>query len=189
MVSFDVVSLFTNVPLNEVIDLACDYVYGNDDEKPEYERKHFRKLLLYATSGEFLYRDRLFKQVDGVAMGSPLGPTLANLFMAHLEERWVEQACSPVTYFRYVDDIFCIFDNDKAHHNDFLEFLNSQHPNLSFTCEIGPKSLPFLDVMVDVDSGALTLGVFRKTTYTGLVMNFFSCCPMAWKKGLIIVIL
>ena len=107
-VSFDVVSLFTNVPLTETIELACNYVYSSRNP-PAFDRKHFKKLLNYATSGEFIYGDKLYKQVDGVAMGSPLGPTLANLFMANLEKEWTLAPNAPTVYFRYVDDIFFVF--------------------------------------------------------------------------------
>ena len=91
MVSFDVVRLFTNVPLDEAIDLACSYVYGDSScYNPAYDRRHFRKLLEFVTSDEFLYREKLYKQIDSVAMGSPLGPTLAYLFLAHLEQEFIE---------------------------------------------------------------------------------------------------
>ena len=111
-VSFDVVSLFTNVPLNEVIDICCDLVYDNDSPtKPGYSKKHFKRLLQFATGGEFMYNDQLYKQVDGVAMGSPLAPTLANLFMSHLESSWLSSNDTnvPLCYYRYVDDIFLHF--------------------------------------------------------------------------------
>ena len=188
LVSFDVASLFTNVPLKEVIELACSYVYSDSSmSKPPFQQKHFRKLLSFATSGEFLYKDKLYKQVDGVAMGSPLGPTLANLFLGHLEKNWVQSAGvnAPCLYCRYVDDIFCVFDAARQNPDDFLTFLNEQHDNLTFTCETGPRTLPFLDVKVDVDDGLPVFSVFRKTSYTGLILNFSAFCPLAWKISLI----
>ena len=57
--------------------------------KPHFDRKHFRKLLSLATSGEVLYKEQLYRQVDGVAMGSSLGPIPANLFLALLENEWL----------------------------------------------------------------------------------------------------
>lgn len=190
MVSFDIVSLFTNVPLTEVIDLCCDYVYSNmSTTTPGFEKKHFRKLLYFATSGEFLYKDRLFKQIDGVSMGSPLGPTFANLFLAHLEKNWQNTPNSPVSYCRYVDDICCVFDNSVQDHVSFLRFLNEQHPNLRFTSEIGPRSLSFLDVNIDVQNGKPIFSIFRKETYTGLLLNFHAFCPFTWKRSLILCFL
>jgi hypothetical protein len=86
-VSFDVCSLFTNVPLDETIKLIADKVYSESSKcVPPFPKKIFTKLLNFATSGMFLYKDGLYRQVDGVAMGSPLGPSLANFFLGHLEE-------------------------------------------------------------------------------------------------------
>ena len=89
LVSFDVSSLFTNVPLDETIGLIADCVYGPSSKKvPPFPKKWFTKLLQFATSGMFLYNNKLYKQVDGVAMGSPLGPSLANFFLGHLEDKF-----------------------------------------------------------------------------------------------------
>ena len=185
LVSYDVESLFTNVPLSEVIDIACDYVYAHDSpSKPSFERKHFKKLLQIATSGEFLYRDKLFKQIDGVAMGSPLGPTLANLFLANMESTWVASASAPVCYFRYVDDIFALFRNENDCSSEFLQYLNSRHNNLRFTMEIGPSSLPFLDTLIDISNTDIRIGVYRKPTHTDMLMNYSSYSPTQWKYGL-----
>ena len=122
LVTYDVESLFTNVPLKEVIKLACDYVYSSND-KPSYGKEHFQKLLEYATASLFLYKDKVCKQMDGVAMGSPLAPTLANLFMAHHEKDWMNESFSPKMYYRYVDDIFCIFKSTGDDHKKFKDFL------------------------------------------------------------------
>ena len=65
-----------------------------------------------ATQGMFLYNNKLYKQIDGVAMGSPLGCTLANFFLGHLETVIFKQPSSthPKMYLRYVDDVFAVFD-------------------------------------------------------------------------------
>lgn len=183
LVSFDVESLFTNIPLREVIDLACEKVYGAESIPP-FEKRHFKKLLEYATAGEFLYKDRLFRQIDGVAMGSPLAPTLANLFMAQLESQWHSERFSPQYYYRYVDDVFCVFQND-ADVDCFLNFLNCQHTNLNFTVEKGTNRLAFLDTLIQVEDDDVKSTVYRKPTYTGLMLNFHAYCPMQWKRGLI----
>ena len=78
----------------------------------------------------------MYDQIYGVAMGSPLAPVLANLFLGHYENTWLNnyQGPSVQSYRRYVDDTFCLF-NDT--HNALLvfDFLNSQHPNVKFTME------------------------------------------------------
>ena len=100
--SFDVKSLFTNIPLNETIDiiieelfpdpeipLVCSF-FGDDsfDRSTPLLVEDFRTLLELATlDNYFLFNGSIYNQVDGVAMGSPLGPTLANAFMCHMERK------------------------------------------------------------------------------------------------------
>ena len=75
MVSFDVVSLFTNIPLKEPIEIIENRVYSV-----------YTKLLHIASEGMFIFNDKLYCQTDGVAMGSPLGPSFANFFLGHIGE-------------------------------------------------------------------------------------------------------
>ena len=114
MVSFDVVSLFTNVPLSETIELIADRIYTEDNpNSTPFSRDVFKKLMFMATLGIFMFNDRLYKQIDGVAMSSLLGPTLANFFLGQLEEQIFAQNSSaePKLYLRYVDDVYAIFDD------------------------------------------------------------------------------
>ena len=119
-------------------------------------------------------------------MGSPLGPTLANLFMGYNEQKWLESDHGRLVNFyrRYMDDIFCLFENEHQTLT-FLEFVNSQHPNLNFTIEKEHmKQLPFLDVL-STRSHRLITSVYRKGTFTGLLQNYNSFVPFTYKKGLI----
>ena len=92
MASFDVSSLFTNIPLDEIIDLCADLIIDEND-KLQYrdcslDRTQFCKLLGFADKeNHFVFNGQLFDQIDGVAMGSPLGSSIANIFMSHLEKR------------------------------------------------------------------------------------------------------
>ena len=86
MVSFDVESLFTNIPLEECIDLAVNYISeGNPDIK--LNKSELRSLFTTATAQtRFIFNGSFNDQINGVAMGSPLAPVLANLFMGHHEK-------------------------------------------------------------------------------------------------------
>ena len=147
MISFDVISLFTNVPLIETIDIISDYVYKSKS-KPAFSKLVFKELLNIATSGIFMYNGRLYRQVDGVTMGSPLGPTISNFCLAHLENELLSVSkFKPELYLRYVDDIFCVF-RDQSTYENFFQQLSELHSSLKFTFEIGPKILPFLDAKI-----------------------------------------
>ncbi len=118
-------------------------------------------------------------------MGSPLGPTLANWFLGDIEELIFKDSkpLYPKFYTRYVDDVFAIFSNI----NDvtrFLNLLNSQHGNLEFTVEYAKETLPFLDVEVKLGNKIETW-LYRKSTNTGVLLNYNSMAPLSWKSGLI----
>ena len=83
-----------------------------------------------------LWCERFYNQIDGVAMGSPLAPVLANIFMGFYESKWLNEynLNNPKFYLRYVDDILAAFDKEQDSLN-FLNFLNKRHPNIKFTIE------------------------------------------------------
>ena len=185
MASFDVESLFTNVPLKETIKLIIDSLYSNDLDTKGLDKKKLGKLLDLATSGSaFLYKDTLYSQIDGVAMGSPLGSVFANAFMCNFETLALDECPNnfkPLYYRRYVDDSFLIF-KEYNHIEQFLNYLNSLHPNIKFTCEYETDDkLPFLDTTVIKDNNRFSTDVYRKPTFTGLGLNYLSFSPRLYK--------
>ena len=195
MASLDVDSLFTNIPLDETIGICCDLLYSNADIVDGLSREEFKELLTIATKESFILFDgKYFQQIDGVAMGSPLGPTLANIFLGHNETKWLDNCppeFKPVYYRRYVDDIFLRFDNIQCLHS-FQQYMNMQHQNMNFTSELEENdSLAFLDVYVSrvVGSGRLITSVYRKPTFSGVYTNYDSFIPTAYKSGLVYILL
>ena len=90
MVSFDVESLFTNIPLDECIDLAVHYI-KEENTDIKLSATELKTLLRFATAQtHFLFKGSFYDQVEGVSMGSPLASVLASLFMGHNETDWIE---------------------------------------------------------------------------------------------------
>ena len=90
MVSFYVASLFTNIPLKESIDLAVSCI-TEGNAKLNFAKAELLKMFSIATSqAHFLFNGKVFDQIDGVAMGSPLAPVLANLFLGRHENMWLK---------------------------------------------------------------------------------------------------
>ena len=86
MTSLDVDSLFTNIPLNESIDICVDNLYNDNENPPNIPKHDFRNLLNIAPRESFFtFNDKYYKQVDDAAVGSPLGPALANIFTCSFE--------------------------------------------------------------------------------------------------------
>ena len=187
LISFDVVSLFTNVPLQETIDIITKYVYADSNKRqPPFSQLIFKRMLKCATQGIFAYNGRLYKQIDGVIMGSPLGPTLANFFLGHMEKQLCanHDLLKPNLYVRFIDDIFSVFPANQDY-RPFLNALNNYHPNIKFTVEIGGDRLCFLDTTVSIEDGKFETWVYRKPSNTGVVLNYSAICPKQWKIGLV----
>ena len=182
MASYDVKSLFTNVPLDEVINICADTLYKLD--KSSISKKNFIKLLKFSTSGvHFIFNSQVYSQHNGIAMGSPLGPTLSNIFMGFIEKKVISKY--KVTYFRYVDDCFVLGEDEKDIDELFC-VLNKAHSSIKFTLEKeNNNELPFLDVLVKRHNHKFLTTVFRKETFTGSYLNFHSFCSMKRKTNLI----
>ena len=187
MCYFDISSLFTNVPLEKTINICADALYCDDsDAQPFISKAVFIELMKSATSGvEFSFNDIMYKQTDGVAMGSPLGPALANIFVGFYEEKFFSQISEPSTYFRYVDDTFAIFRNEKESKN-FFNQLSCLYPSLKFTFEKEKNNcLPFLDVNVERTVTGFEASVYKKPTFTGQYLHWESFSPTKQKTNLI----
>lgn len=120
-------------------------------------------------------------------MGSPLGPILADIFLGYMETFLLEhKECSPLHYFRFVDDTFAVFSSVDSI-QPFLSILNSLHPNLNFTYELeNSGTLSFLDVLVHkTKNGPPLTSIFRKPTWTGLYLHFLSSVPIQYKRNIV----
>ena len=166
MGSLDVDALFTSIPLDETISIGVEELFRNSNEVQKLSKKEVYDLLNLATKESlFNFNGDYYYQTDGVAMGSPLGPTLANLFMSYYEQIWLDECpleFKPKYYRRYVDDVFILVEKIE-HVGKFKEYLNSKHQNINFTSEIEcDGKMPFLDNLIDRKGGKFITRVYRK---------------------------
>ena len=124
----------------------------------------------------FGFEDHFFKQVDGAAMGSPLSPIIANLYMEGFENKAFASAPSlPTMWFRCVDDTFVLWPHDPNQLEEFHSHLNAQHPQIQFTREEEKDNqISFLDVLVKRKDGVFKTSVYRKPTHTDRYTHFTS---------------
>ena len=118
-------SLFTNIPLDKVLDISVDNLYNDNKNATNIPKHDFRNLVNIATKESFfLFNNKYYKQVDGVTLGSPLGPALASIFMCSFQSIWLRDCPTnfkPVFYRRYVDGIFALFSSPD-HGDKFREY-------------------------------------------------------------------
>ena len=185
MVSFDVTSLFTNVPLDFTINVILDKIYEEKLISTKLKREDMKLLFEMCTKEmHFSMNEKIYKQVDGVAMGSPLGPVLANVFMVELEKQVLPLLAGKVTSWeRYVDDTFTFVKKTEV--ENVISILNNFHRDIQFTHEVEKNgTIAFLDVSVKrKEDGSFTTSVYRKKTDTNLYVNWGAFAPKQWNIG------
>ena len=125
MASLDVDSHFTNVPLDETIKICIDELFQSEMTVSGLNKKEmFEMISLNLKESIILFYNKYYSQIDGVAMGSPLGPTLANIFLCYHGSNW-QKDCLVYYNKSYVDDIFVLF-NKPQHAQFFLEYINKK---------------------------------------------------------------
>ena len=143
--------------------------------------------LLRATTKDqlFLFNGQLYEQTDGVTMGSPLGPLMANVFMCSIEETLECEGKLPAYYRRFVDDTLTIVSNIESA-NKFLETLNHCHPSVKFTMEIENNGmLPFLGAQLINKCTQIKTKGYVKPTNTALMLHYKSHVDDRYKHGLL----
>ena len=89
--SLDIDSLFTNIPHEETIETSTNNLFKNSNIVHGLNKSEFNDLLSLAIKElYFIFNNILYKQIDGVAIGSPLGPSLANAFLAQHKQNWLD---------------------------------------------------------------------------------------------------
>ena len=138
----------------------------------------------------FQFNGELYEQSEGVAMGFPLGPLMANTFMCSLEEQLKLRDKLPSYYKRYVDDTLTAMKDEVSAYS-FLHVLNDPYSSISFTMELPTvNTLPFLGMVLRKDSQNITTSVYHvKQTNTGLLLHYDSHVDNRYKKSLIITML
>lgn len=178
LVSLDVISLFTNIPLHLVIDsivedweLVADHTGISKDE--------FIKLLSFLFNcSTFIFDNKFYKQNFGTPMGSPCSPSLACIVLDRLLDHVIPTLPFNLPFlYKYVDDIITAIPSESS--NIILEHFNSYHNSLQFTIELeNNNSVPFLDTkVIRLDNQSIITDWYRKPTFSGRYINFYSSHP------------
>ena len=159
-----------------------DKIYVNKILPTTLHKRTLKKLILDScTKNTFTFNGDLYEQVDGVSMGSSLGPVLANIIMADLERNIIEPLLQDGTlkfYARYVDDTLVLIKPSDV--SKVVEHLNSYHKNLKFTVDNFENDVVhFLDILITNNQ----TDVYYKDTHSAQYTHFSSYTPWRLKTA------
>ncbi|KAK3700593.1 hypothetical protein QZH41_001583 [Actinostola sp. cb2023] len=176
LVSYDVTSLFTEIPLDETINHILDQIYKHNKLPPLASKLVFKRLLEKVIKGTiFSFNGKLYMQTYGCSMGNPLQISLCVNSRQALLHHWIYPF-----YDRYVDD--CLTKKKTNTPDLLLESLNNFHPNIQFIVEVDPDH--FLDTSIHFKDGKFTTSVYKKPGK--LFVNWKSATPIKWKRNTIL---
>ena len=189
--SFDVKALFTSIPIQPAINVIQKLLEEDQGlkQRTSMSVKHITSLLEFCLgSTYFTFNGSFYEQQEGTAMGSPISPIVANLYLEDLEVKAIQSAQNPPTFWRrFVDDTLTIIKSSQI--DNFLQHLNSiDQANIKFTKEDSRPdgSMPFLDILITPEQdGSLKTTVYRKPTHTDLYLQWDSNHTITSKYGVV----
>lgn len=183
-VSFDVTSLYPNVPIPETMDIIKRWLESMNNISKEVIEEYIILINICMNQNTFQFKDLFYTQTSGTSMGNPLSCLVANIFMSNFEIN----AKRIMTYFprvwiRYVDDVFAVF-NEKENLDSFVNSLNAFHNTIKFTYEVeNDNKLPFLDTLVIKKDKKIEFDIYRKPTHTNRYITNDSFHPPEQKRA------
>ena len=169
LVTFDVSSLYTNIPHNKGVAACREALETCPSLAPptNYLVDLIQQIL---TLNNFSFNGEHYLQTQGTAMGTRMAPSYANLFMTKLEETLLTQTTiSPRIWWRYIDDVFAIWDKGQDELENFLQQINTFHNTIKFTAEWSTDRVSFLDTTVILDADTIHTDLYTKPTDTSLL--------------------
>ena len=193
IVSFDVVSLFTSIPVDLALKVITEKLeaYTSWQENTSLTKNQIVDLTKFVLNNSyFSYEGTLYHQIFGCAMGSPVSAVIADLVMEYIETEALSTFhTAPRWWRRYVDDSnACIKSQDLC---DFHRHLNAVNPHIQFTVERATvvdnkQTIAFLDTSISIlPDGQVEVQVYRKTTHTDKYLSFDSHHPIQHKRSVV----
>ena len=176
--------LFTYVTLDFTISVILRRIYNKNEIHTNIKKSEMKELLLLCIKNvHYMLNSDIHQQFDGVAMGSPLGPVMAGIFMVKLERTLLPRLIEYMTpWKRYVNGTIATIKSTSIDH--VLMIPNTFYKNIKFTYELEiNKKISFLDVLLMRKHGSLETTIYRKSTNNGVYLHWDLFAPKNWKRS------
>lgn len=161
LVALDVESMYTKINTDEGLEVMYNYLHSHRGKTSAFMIDFYLKLLKFILKNNFFeFLGERYLQVTGTAMGTPVAPEYANLFMCNYEEilKYKNPDIFPKLYMRYLDDMLFVWEKSEEDLLLFIDKLNNMSPSLKLTFSYSEK-VTFLDLNLSIFQN--TEGVYR----------------------------
>ena len=182
--TIDGVGLYPNIPHNEGL-IAIRNALDKREDKTISTESLMDLAECVLKNNIFEHNESFYKQLRGTAIGTKMAPPYAIIFMGDLEEKILEKsALKPLVWWRYIDDIFMLWQHGEENLKEFLKALNCYHPSIKFTSEYSKDKINFLDVNVFRKVDRLITDLYIKSTDTHQYLHASSCHVFHSKRSI-----
>jgi hypothetical protein len=182
----DVESLYTSIPVEDALEALAHTLREQRIDDKESARIKFA--VRFVLGNNYLTFDgKFYKQIKGLAMGTPLAPPIANIFMAFLEKRTFlsRRGLCPVIYVRFLDDIFVLQILKNIPYDVLRKALCNMHPSIKLTFQSSLIEIAMLDLVIYRAGDRLLHRVHQKALNRYLYISPRSCHPPHVMRGFI----
>ena len=186
LLSFDAVSLFTNIPVDLVLEII-ETEWHLVEQISEIGRDLFVRIVNFIfSSSYFMFEDQFYHQIFGTPMGSPLSPVVATIVLDHLFRRVLpDLPHQPGLIYKYVDDVILSLPEECV--EETLDLFNGYNGHIQFTCEREVDGrLPFLDMLlIRDDDNNIKTDWYQKRTNSNRYIHYRSNHPINQKINMV----
>ena len=186
LITLDIKDLYTNLPKTGIIN-ATKYWLHSTSHNREENKQIITLIRTIMEQNYFQHNENFYKPKKGVAMGSPLSGTLAELYLQNIEQKYIKQwlDSEEIYYYRrYVDDIIILINTQKIQEEQLLNKINSINNNLTFSMtQEESNKINFLDLTLIRHNSIIVINIHRKETSTDTVIHYNSNHPIEQKMA------
>jgi hypothetical protein len=183
LLTLDIKDLYINIPIKETIDITRTQLLMNTDRQTTNQIITLQEIIL--GQNYFSFQGQIYQLVKGVAMGSPISGTMAEIFLKQLEKTHIKQLIDSnnITFYtRYMDDILIVYDSTCTTPKNILQYIDTIHSSIQLKLnQESNDSISFLDLLITRKPAYLEIDIFQKPTAADTTINFLSNHPLEHK--------
>ena len=163
--------------------IACEVCLNRRQKQEPSTTDLCRLIRLVLTKNSFIFNETNYLQLHGTAMGTRMAPSYATLLMGKLEREFLQTKDKiPRVWWRYIDDIFAIWEQGEPSLRVFIENINPHRSTIKFTALWSAEEVTFLDTRVCLRDGQIGTDLHVKPTDTHQYLRVDSCHPQHCKS-------